>query len=397
MAKELPEDLVKQILVWLPIVSLLRFKCVCKSWYALITHQSFITKHLQHNNNNRNILLKMRDKITKDYVVSTLSYETLQLSHTQPAPPSVFAIDKSICIVGSCNGIVCLQDMSLHNFKVVIWNPATKETKIVLKSNLSRFPNVIDCIGFGFDAKTNDYKIINLLCPVHDFNSIPSEMIIQSEVYSLSADSWRQGDSPMCCTFDPYICGLNTYVNGMASWEARVDGWEGVLSFDMSNEVFLKTWLPDVLMVDGLNSWRHFFLLNESIAMAVTILVADGPDGAWKGEMWESCFDIWLLLEVGVKDSWTKLFTIGPFKEIERPLGFWKNETMFLVKWDKQLVLYDPMTKEMSNLQIGYRVTRRTSLFTYMETLVSIKHLKSKTDVDNDHLSISVPSVFQAA
>jgi F-box interacting protein len=394
MAKELPEDLVTEILVWLPIVSLLRFKCVSKSWYALITHQNFITKHLQHNNNNNNrsILLEMNDNITKDYVVSTLSYETLQLSHTQPAPPSVFGIDKgTISIVGSCNGLVCLHDKSIHNFKVFIWNPATKETKVVLKSNLPRFPTVIDCIGFGFDNKTNDYKIVNLLCPYDEPDSIRSEKMIQSEVYTLSADSWRQGDSPLCGTIDPFICGLNTYINGMASWEARVDDWEGVLSFDMSDEVFQKTQLPD----DVLNSSeRHFFLLNESIAMAVTILI---EDGIWDGHMWELCFDIWLLHEVGVKDSWTKLFTIGPFKEIDRPLGFWKNETMFLVKWDKQLVLYDPLTKEMSNLQIGYGVTCWTNLVTYMETLVSIKHLKSRTDVDNDHLYISVPSVFQAA
>jgi len=390
MAKELPEDLVTEILVRLPIVSLLRFKCVSKSWYALITHQNFITKHLQHNNSNRNILLKMRDKITKDYVVSTLSYETLQLSRIQPAPPSVFGIDwVSISIVGSCNGLVCLHDQ-LEKL-TVIWNPATKETKVVLKSNLPRYPSVIDCIGFGFDAKTNDYKIINLLSPYDEPDSIRSEKMIQSEVYSLSADSWKQGDSPLCGTIDTCICGLNTYINGMASWEARVDDWEGVLSFDMSDEVFRKTQLPN----DVLNhSERHFFLLNESIAMAVTILV---EDGIWDGHMWEICFDIWVLLEVGVKDSWTKLFSIGPSKEIERPLGFWKNESIFLVKHDRQLVLYDPLTKEMSNLQIGYGVTCWTNLVTYMETLVSIKHLKSRTDVDNDHLYISVPSVFQAA
>jgi F-box interacting protein len=366
MAKELPEDLVTEILVRLPIVSLLRFKCVSKSWYALITHQNFITKHLQHNNSNRNILLKMRDKITKDYVVSTLSYETLQLSRIQPAPPSVFGIDwVSISIVGSCNGLVCLHDQ-LEKL-TVIWNPATKETKVVLKSNLPRYPSVIDCIGFGCDAKTNDYNIINLLSPYDEPDSIRSEKMIQSEVYSLSADSWKQGDSPLCGTIDTCICGLNTYINGMASWEARVDDWEGVLSFDMREEVFRKKQLTD----DVLNhSERHFFLLNESIAMAVTILV---EDGIWDGHMWEICFDIWVLLEVGVKDSWTKLFSIGPSKEIERPLGFWKNESIFLVKHDRQLVLYDPLTKEMSNLQIGYGVTCWTNLVTYMETLVSIK------------------------
>ncbi|GLT81368.1 hypothetical protein SLA2020_527570 [Shorea laevis] len=84
----------------------------------------------------------------------------------------------------------------------------------------------------------------------------------------------------------------------------------------------------------------------------------------------EICFDIWLLLEVGVKDSWTKLFTIGPFTEIEQPLGFWKNDTMLLEKYGRQLVLYNPSTKEMTNLQIDWTWSY---LVTHMETLVSIE------------------------
>ncbi|XP_059436797.1 F-box/kelch-repeat protein At3g06240-like [Corylus avellana] len=168
--------------------------------------------------------------------------------------------------------------MSLYEFEVVLWNPATRETKVVPKSNLPRLPpywyqTIIDSIEFGFDAKTNDYKIINLLTPYdEEVNSFDEtcERIIESEVYSLSADSWRKGDRSLCCTGELYIGGLNTYINGMASWELSVRGWEGVLSFEMSDEVFLKTPVPDDVLNDR---WSHFFLLKESIAMAVTITV----------------------------------------------------------------------------------------------------------------------------
>jgi hypothetical protein len=169
MTNELPEDLVAQILVWLPVVSLLRLKCVCKSWYALITHKNFIAKHLLHKkNSNTHILLQTRDKATKDYVVSILSYETLQVSHTQPLPPLYFEIDKKfvpppilgfhfkvdIVVVGSCNGIVCLHDN--YGLNIVLWNPATRETKVVPESKLLRCPAgylvYFNGIGFGFDA-----------------------------------------------------------------------------------------------------------------------------------------------------------------------------------------------------------------------------------------------------
>ena len=35
-----------------------------------------------------------------------------------------------------------------------------------------------------------------------------------------------------------------------------------------------------------------------------------------------NCFHIWSLHEFGVRESWTKLFTIGPPMGIEKPLGF---------------------------------------------------------------------------
>jgi hypothetical protein len=78
------------------------------------------------------------------------------------------------------------------------------------------------------------------------------------------------------------------------------------------------------------------------------------------------------------RHTWTSLFTIGPFIQINNsvgfpfpfPLGFWKNDAMFIV--NGQLVLYDPSTKQMTNLQI--HVDRESmQLVTYMETLVSVK------------------------
>ena len=108
----------------------------------------------------------------------------------------------NISVVGSCNGLVCLHTMSSYEFQVVIWNPATRETKVVPKSNLPHllpagYKTIIHSIQFGFDAKTNDYKIINLLTPYDGLANSFTERIIQSEVYILSSDSWRKGDSPV--------------------------------------------------------------------------------------------------------------------------------------------------------------------------------------------------------
>ncbi|XP_059436778.1 F-box/kelch-repeat protein At3g06240-like [Corylus avellana] len=380
MANELPEDLVTQILLWLPVVSLLRFKCVCKSWYALITHQNFVRKHLLRNkNSNTHLLLSTFNKTMDDYVISTISYEELQISLTHPLPRTYFENSENFCIsvVGSYNGLVCLH--VYDTLKVVIWNPTTRETKVVPESNLPIFAPAgyftrIQDMGFGFDAKTNDYKIINFVSmyePIYDAYSMKDvkEIRFQKEVYSLSTDSWRKVDGPQCFISD----GTFTYTTGMGSWLAYVEDPKlFVLSFDMSDEVFLKTPLPD--NVTG----HSLFMLNESIAMVALMPV----DERWR----EIGYDIWLLLKVGVKDSWNRLFTIGPsIARIHQPLGFWKNDTMFLTKVDSgQLFLYDPSTQQMTDLQIhGHSDSKQMQLVTYMETLVSVKGGNESEEKDN--------------
>ncbi|GLT81371.1 hypothetical protein SLA2020_527600 [Shorea laevis] len=257
MANELPEDLETEILLWLPVASLLRFKCVCKPGGR----------------------------------------------------------EAEIYVAGSCNGLVCLHDSGA--LCVVIWNPATNETKVVPKSYLPRnapagYRTTVESMGFGFDAKTNDYKIINVRSFRHP-SIIQSENIFQTEVYSLSADSWRKVDGPPCLSMI-------------------------------------------VLKLRGNTSMGWLLVSHEQLGCKFS----------------EVYFDIWLLLEVGVKDSWTKLSTIGPLTEIKELLGFWKNETMLLEKCDGQLVLYDPSTKEMTNLQI-HEDRYLLQLVTYTETLVSVK------------------------
>ncbi|XP_050273971.1 putative F-box protein At1g50870 isoform X3 [Quercus robur] len=328
----LPEDLIIQILLWLPVVSLLRFKCVCKSWCALINGQNFINKHLLHNqttsNKNRNagFLLIQRQKSSNDHVFSKLQYESLEILSTQAVPSPYIGIPKhiQINIVSSINGLVCL-NLNAGNTDIVLWNPATNETKVLPKSSIS-YP--------------------------------------QAEVYCLSTGSWRTVSTSAPGYFMDSGC-YRTYTKGMFSWSASIrddlDFFPGILSFDMSNEVFLTTTLPDGDLEDPNGTWRIFFVLNELVS-----LVTFGKDR----ERLENCFYIWSLLEYGVKESWIKLFTIGPLMGIEEPLGFWKNESLFLRNNEGQLLLYDPSAQKITNHQVDGRPMQ---MITYVESLISLK------------------------
>ena len=86
-------------------------------------------------------------------------------------------------------------------------------------------------------------------------------------------------------------------------------------------------------------------MLNGFIAMVIYSSVSDN-----------SGFDIWVLLEFGVKESWTKLITIDPSLDLKRPLLFWKSGQIFMENTKGQLVLYDPFTQATKNVQLdGYK------------------------------------------
>ena len=100
-------------------------------------------------------------------------------------------------------------------------------------------------------------------------------------------------------------------------------------------------------------------MLNELVSLVTFIR-----------EQLENCFHIWSLLEFGDRESWSKLFTIGPLMGIEKPLGFWKNESLFLINNDRQLLLYDSSTQEMTNLQVDGLPLQ---MITYVESLILSK------------------------
>jgi F-box interacting protein len=361
-SRELPEDLLTEILSKLPVKCLGRFKCVSKSWYALITNPNFIIKHVtwanSHNPHRRAILThgdewgNPRVSILSNTLELSGDGDLLQLFQHQVGKVQVF---------GACNGIICLAatlrkdgDFICGYEQLVLWNPATRESKMLPPIHRpSGLPGYFSDIGFGFDSKTNDYKVVRIL----HYNSQ-----YEVAVYCLNADSWRVIDSSPSPSYSIHSSRYPSYVNGVDHWWASDTNDTGkgyrpfLLSFDMSNEVFQKVLLPPIeasLILD-------FAVINDSLAL---ILRCDD-------ELYYS-FDIWVLNESGVERTWTKLLTIGRI-----PPWLW---TLIQLREDGSVVLsdsnreglefYDPRTQEVRDLRIdgtGYC----SELVSYTESIV---------------------------
>nr|POF25578.1 hypothetical protein CFP56_28076 [Quercus suber] len=151
-----------------------------------------------NKNENVSVLLLRCEKTSNDYVFSKLLYETLEISSTQPVSSPYFGIDNLVKfdIVGSSNGLVCL--LGLFPLNIAVWNPATKEAKVVPESHISNPQGgaQIRDLGFGLEVKTTEYKVVKIL-EIYDRNPkltyYDLEFFYEAEIYCLSIDSWRKG------------------------------------------------------------------------------------------------------------------------------------------------------------------------------------------------------------
>ncbi|KAK2967837.1 hypothetical protein RJ640_001779 [Escallonia rubra] len=89
------------------------------------------------------------------------------------------------------------------------------------------------------------------------------------------------------------------------------------------------------------------------------------------GDVSRTSFDIWLMIEYGVAESWTKQFTIGPLVQVKRPILFWKHE-LLLEKANGQLVSCDLKSQRLKEFQV-YGAQESFRAVAYSESLVSIK------------------------
>ncbi|XP_028754023.1 F-box/kelch-repeat protein At3g23880-like [Neltuma alba] len=299
-----------EIMVRLPVKSLLRFKCVAKSWYALITDPSFIAKHLERSKSITNG--RSRKLIFYGYRVDRPPYITL-ISKDQPycVPQYLEPLPRLYCtFYGQCNGIFCLHVLDPTDVNenvdhddgdegnLILWNPTTKEDKLIPLPQCQPKAIFSNMFGFGFDPITKDYKVVQVSHP-------PLEGGVRLvEVYNLSTNSWRMLDVVVPAAFDFYVEDCKTYLNGVYHWYIYDPSGirkNFILSFDFTREVFGTIQLPSA--TDSYYCGHNVFVLDESLA----ILQHD----------WETRKSkIWVMKEYGVESSWTNKFDVERFQSL---------------------------------------------------------------------------------
>ncbi|GAB2298389.1 hypothetical protein Dimus_032454 [Dionaea muscipula] len=381
------EEVLVEILARLPVKSLLRFKCVCKTWFFLIGSEYFAGKHLSTRSmmfkdyNFENLLVDYHqshhggDNTMRCLKFSAMDFDTLSVVHNKfkiisSSPEYRVSRRLPTCsFAGSCNGIVCLLVEDLDGQvtiqqSLLLWNPATGEVKAL------QHEKQIRVLGFGFDPKMNDYKVMLIR-----YSFMP-EAIEHVSVYSSRSDSWKSLDRPHRSGFYPIVLLTCTTTSGgrMLNWlRSRF-----VISFDVSEEAFVKTPMPPGIECKCGRKYQNCRLIQNTFDEPCTIICFPNPlliDNERKC----ACFDIqkiihiWTLNEYGESGSWTKLRSLMMFDYVCHDLFvLWKGgrEVLSEVKQHKykpQLASDNQITQQRSLVRLN-----AWPCLAYTESLVSI-------------------------
>ena len=181
---DLPDEIVLEILTRLPVKSLLRFRCVSKSWYSSIANPNFISTHFINNHHDAYFIHEPNVSLFRSHshevctLASNRTFETISEFRIPFTFHSSFPK-----ILGSCNGILCFSDyfMSACN-DIYLLNPSIRKFKRLPDTCLTQLSNV--ALWFGYDSLNNDYKVVRISLTRFE-PMLPPE----AEVYSLSSDS----------------------------------------------------------------------------------------------------------------------------------------------------------------------------------------------------------------
>ncbi|XP_071929038.1 F-box protein CPR1-like [Coffea arabica] len=356
MSDYIPDQLLVNVLLRLPFDSLIRSRCVSKSWRSLIDGPHFIKmyneSHLETNydHNDTKIVALIEEKSSpvtgsrsRDFY--SLDMNLLFSSCTANAKKLNFPADSfrdDIRLVGSCNGLLCLVH---RNWNIFIWNPWTQkywEIPPPPYGNAIGHSQVQIRLGFGYDRVSDDYKVLAFKNGWNCMQILTPTITLCSNkvyVYSSNLNLWKDiGDFPFqqATMFPDPMDGI--LANGALHW---VGGQNFIFAFDLCSDKFRSMLCP---------FWEDRFLPQLCILNGVLCLLSDYDFGN------QRFADIFLMEDYGVHEScWSKLGSIRiPFGKWTTPIALSKNKKQVVLQISKAtLVLYDLETNSFNDVAMS--------------------------------------------
>ncbi|KAH6760332.1 hypothetical protein C2S51_017281 [Perilla frutescens var. frutescens] len=350
----LPEELIEEIFSRLPVKSLLRFRCVSKSWRYLIVSKRFVKKHLDNSTKNASFAHHriILNSIEPQRGLKQCSFRSML---SDPFTDQFTFCDSinndirlaSICVAGCCNGLVCILLDGKH---FMLWNPSTRMSKKLPAMDHKINRGHITNYGFGFDDLSGDYKVFGIA----SFFWITGKYEAICKVYSLQTNSWKIVKKGNVSPFDKE----GKFASGKLHWNRTLGLYWNIVSFDLRSEVCGAVELPSCFS-------DHGFYGSMGVLGGCLSMLCD----------YKSRLDMWVMKQYGVKESWDKVVTVPYLHNPERSsfsalFAIGPNGEVLLT-YGSTFVIYYPEDNGFRHCQVtDLDIFREPNI--YVESLVSV-------------------------
>ena len=350
----IPNEIVLEILYLLPVKSLMRLKCVCKSWRLMISDPDFAKKQLivakkePGNLDNLRLILHSPYLRIKSCSLPSIFYDPFSYSINHDYPGRDLGVINEI--VGSYNGLVCICIRDMEKDTIFVWNPSIRESRMLPSRPFEQLFYLVS-YAFGYDSITDDYKVVRVVsCSVDELYEY------KVEVFSLKSNSWRKiRNFPYLLFIDEAGKHVNGSINWAVSRDRNNDHWF-IASLNLATESYQVVQQPDCAV--------------ETMKPILRVL------GGQLCVMFEydETIDLWIMQEYGVKESWRKLVTVPFYSDplhanYAKPL-FYLKDGAILIDFYGMLVLYNFHRNESTSPMI-YGVHHYHEVQVYLESMVS--------------------------
>nr|XP_016504449.1 PREDICTED: putative F-box protein At1g32420 [Nicotiana tabacum] len=211
----IPHEIIFEILKKIPVKSLMRFRCVSKSFCSLISEPLFIEAHQKLSTAQFHV--SCSSLATRENVIQYFNQSRFSKLHS----------------LASTNGLVCL-----WNFygEVAVCNPFTQEHIFLPNQRPS-----ITCCSLGFDPTTKKYKVIKAQYYILDDRDYSCK--VRYWIYTIGVDKlWRE--IPDCANIFPIYNFV--YIGGVIYCVNRLSKPYNIAAFSVENEKLIRMILsPD--------------------------------------------------------------------------------------------------------------------------------------------------------
>ncbi|WCJ28880.1 F-box family protein [Euphorbia peplus] len=286
---EFPMEIVIEILLRLPVKSLLRFKTACKSWYSIISSTDFIKKHLhlahaaRYNQHKTFVCLRVPyvESATYPCVLYSEDSDGVVCAREFVFPDKRFVVhDDDIRLCNSCNGLICYV---ITWDSLLIWNPSLPSEYKIIQAPWDRD---YEPTALVYDAPSDDYKIVKL--PVCGYRN---QDFLCFSIFSFKSNSWRSKRISIKESINHYTYRF-VYAKNRLYWIATEgEETEYIVYFNLAEESL------DYINLPAINHIRPRLInFKESIAIV--------------RENFEDQRELWVLEDhCGMKSSWKKIFS----------------------------------------------------------------------------------------